>query len=130
MLQTVLPRTSGLREHVERHLAAAGLADIFPNDRIVCAADLPPGSHGKPYPDIFIRAAALAGADPRRCVAYEDAEAGLEAAFRAGCEVVDVRDLEGYPLSDGLKAAIKIHRLNRTFDKKQSTAEQQQQSEE
>ena len=96
--------TSGLREHVEAHLAAAGLGELFPSDRIICAADLPKGC-GKPKPDIFLRAAALVGADPARCVAYEDAEAGLEAAWRAGCHVVDVTDYPGYPLPDGLAKA-------------------------
>ena len=96
--------TSGLREHVEAHLAAAGLGDLFPSARIICAADLPKG-RGKPKPDIFLRAAALVGADPARCVAYEDAEAGLEAAWRAGCHVVDVTDYPGYPLPDGLAKA-------------------------
>ena len=45
-------------------LAAAGLGDLFPSARIICAADLPKG-RGKPKPDIFLRAAALVGADPR-----------------------------------------------------------------
>ena len=47
----------------------------------------------------------MVGADPARCVAYEDAEAGLEAAWRAGCHVVDVTDYPGYPLPDGLAKA-------------------------
>mmetsp|Transcript_5877 Transcript_5877/g.17359 ORF Transcript_5877/g.17359 Transcript_5877/m.17359 type:complete len:250 (+) Transcript_5877:147-896(+) len=110
----VVAATSGLRDHVEAHLAAAGLADLFPSDRIVCAADLPPG-RGKPRPDIFLRAAQLVEADPRRCVAYEDAEAGLEAAWRAGCEVVDVTDLPGYPLPEGLARAKEAQRAERVF---------------
>ena len=143
----VVAATSGLRSHVEKHLRAAGLDDIFPSDRIICAADLPPG-RGKPMPDIFLSAARLAGADAAKCVAYEDAEAGnserrppclsdarrragwkeraraaspsratrpdarntntgFESAWRAGCHVIDVRNLEGYPLPAGLKAIMK-----------------------
>jgi beta-phosphoglucomutase-like phosphatase (HAD superfamily) len=110
----VVAATSGHRSHVEKHLAAAGLSDLFPSDRIITAADLPKG-RGKPEPDIFIRAAALAGADPADCVAYEDAEAGLRSAFAAGCEVIDVRDMPGYPLPDALATAMKAQRAARTW---------------
>lgn len=110
----VVAATSGLREHVEAHLKANGLDDIFPPERIVCAADLPPG-RGKPQPDIFVKAASLAGADPKQCIAYEDAEAGFEAAYRAGCQVVDVRHLDGYPATDALKRAMQRQVASRTF---------------
>ena len=100
----VVCATSGLRDHVEPHLAAAGLSDLFPSDKIVCAADLPKG-RGKPLPDIFLRAAAVAGVDASHCVAYADAEAGLKSAWAAGCAVVDVTGLPDYPLPEGLRAA-------------------------
>lgn len=100
----VVCATSGLRDHVEPHLAAAGLGDLFPPEKIVCAADLPRG-RGKPLPDIFLKAAEVAGADASQCVAYEDAEAGLRSAWRAGCAVVDVTGLPGYPLPEGLRKA-------------------------
>lgn len=108
----VVAATSGLRDHVEAHIKANGLDDLFPSHRIICAADVP---RGKPHPDIFQRAAALVHADPSNCIAYEDAEAGFEAAYRAGCQVCDVRDLDGYPASPALKRAIAHHRANRTF---------------
>mmetsp|Transcript_125220 Transcript_125220/g.401146 ORF Transcript_125220/g.401146 Transcript_125220/m.401146 type:complete len:249 (-) Transcript_125220:149-895(-) len=110
----VVAATSGLRETVEAHLKEAGLLDIFPPDRIVTAADLPP-SRGKPKPDIFLRAAELIGADPRRCVAYEDAEAGLQAAWRAGCQAVDVRDFESYPCPPALRRAMEKERGRRAW---------------
>jgi beta-phosphoglucomutase len=40
--------------------------------------------HGKPDPEVFLLAAARAGAPPARCVVIEDAVPGLEAARRAG----------------------------------------------
>mmetsp|Transcript_11712 Transcript_11712/g.14606 ORF Transcript_11712/g.14606 Transcript_11712/m.14606 type:complete len:255 (-) Transcript_11712:1148-1912(-) len=101
----VIAATSGLREHVEAHLQFNGLMDIFPSNMIICAADLEPGC-GKPKPDIFLAAAKRIGADPTKCVAYEDAEAGLQAAYTAGCEVVDVRHLDGYPAPPALKEII------------------------
>ena len=106
--------TSGDRHHVEEHLNAAGLGDIFPSDKIVCAADLPKG-RGKPQPDIWVAAAKVIGVDVKQCVAYEDSENGFCSAWRAGCEVVDVRDTEGYPLPDGLKAVMPGQRANRPW---------------
>merc|ERR1711957_178074 len=61
------------------------------------------------------KAAELAGADPRRCIAYEDAEAGLEAAWKAGCQVVDVRHFEGYPLPPALRRAMEKSALARPW---------------
>ena len=57
---------------------------------------------GKPAPDLYLLAAKKLGVDPTRCVAYEDAELGMESARRAGMVVVDVRKLAGYPCDDYL----------------------------
>ncbi|WP_308915457.1 HAD family phosphatase [Jannaschia sp. LMIT008] len=48
---------------------------------------------GKPAPDIYLRAAALLGADPAACAAFEDSEVGTRAALAAGCRVVQVPDV-------------------------------------
>ena len=96
--------TSGLRDHVEAHLAHAGLADLF-NDakgNLVCAAEVP---NGKPAPDLFLEAAKRIGVDPARCRAYEDGESGLISAYRAGCHVIDVTQMDAYPMCDGLRRA-------------------------
>lgn len=116
--------TSGLRETVEEQLRGAGLEFLFPSELIICAADLPEG-RGKPHPDIFLRAAELIGADPRKCIAYEDAEAGLEAAWKAGCQIVDVRDFKDYPFCDALKQSQIRERAARTWlDEKSCTPDQ------
>lgn len=44
----------------------------------------------KPAPDTFLRCAKLMGVAPNRCVVFEDAALGLEAADRAGMDKVDV----------------------------------------
>jgi beta-phosphoglucomutase family hydrolase len=49
----------------------------------------------KPAPDVYLRAAELIGVDPRRCHAFEDTKLGMEAARRAGMEVVDINTLLG-----------------------------------
>lgn len=42
----------------------------------------------KPDPEIYLTAAAKLGLNPSECVVFEDAEAGIEAAKRAGIKVV------------------------------------------
>jgi len=45
----------------------------------------------KPAPDLFLRAAALVGVEPARCLVLEDTPPGLEAARAAGMLAVQVR---------------------------------------
>jgi len=46
--------------------------------------------HSKPDPEIFLLAAKRLGVDPKDCVVFEDAEAGVEAALAAGMKCVGV----------------------------------------
>jgi beta-phosphoglucomutase family hydrolase len=64
---------------------ATGLGEFF--GAVVCADDV---VHGKPAPEVFLKAASLLGAPPARCVVFEDALFGIEAARRAGMKVVAV----------------------------------------
>jgi beta-phosphoglucomutase len=48
-------------------------------------------SRPKPDPEIYLRTAALLGADPRNCVIFEDSHSGIEAARAAGARVVGIR---------------------------------------
>jgi HAD superfamily hydrolase (TIGR01509 family) len=47
----------------------------------------------KPAPDVYLEAASRLAVDPARCVAFDDADGGLESARRAGMTVVDVRTI-------------------------------------
>ena len=47
-------------------------------------------SHGKPQPDIFLRAAELLEVPPSACIVFEDALPGVEAAQKAGMYCVAV----------------------------------------
>ena len=73
---------------VEPTLKAIGLYSLF--DSIVTVNDV---ERGKPAPDIFLLAADRMGVTPTDCIVYEDSEAGLEAAQRAGMRAIDVREL-------------------------------------
>jgi beta-phosphoglucomutase-like phosphatase (HAD superfamily) len=71
---------------VMQTLRAAGIDSLF---SVVVGADQV--AHGKPAPDVFLRAASLLSMPPSRCIVYEDGDPGIEAARAAGMAVVDVR---------------------------------------
>ena len=48
---------------------------------------------------------ALLGAARSIPLAYEDGESGLISAYRAGCHVIDVTQMDAYPMCDGLRRA-------------------------
>ena len=50
------------------------------------------GLNKKPSPDIFLKAAACIGVEPKKCLVLEDAWKGVEAASKAGMPVVLVRN--------------------------------------
>lgn len=77
--------TGGSRHVIEKTLKAVGISDWF--DEVVTAEDV---AEGKPSPDVFLRAAKLMGVAPHRCLALEDAPAGILAAQRAGMQVIAI----------------------------------------
>ena len=56
-----------------------GITDCF--DYLVSGVDC---AHGKPAPDIYLKAAALLGKDPAECIVFEDSANGVAAAKAAG----------------------------------------------
>ena len=77
--------TGGMRSVVERSLASAGMAGLFPV--IVTFEDVP---NGKPAPDMFLLAAEKLGVPPERCLVFEDGQLGIDGAIAAGMGVVRV----------------------------------------
>lgn len=73
--------TSATRRLAEARL---GHAAIRPKN-VIAADDI---SRGKPDPEPFLLAARRLGADPARCVVFEDAPVGLEAGRAAGMVTV------------------------------------------
>ena len=70
---------------------------------------------GKPAPDIYLEAASRIGVDPARCRAFEDGESGLQSAHAAGCHVIDVTMMDGYPTCAGLLKAKAVSAAARTW---------------
>jgi len=70
--------TGSQRPEVERVLAATGIADFF--DVTVSRTE---AAHGKPAPDIFLKAVELLGVDKEDCLVIENAEIGLNSAIAA-----------------------------------------------
>lgn len=75
--------SSGSHARMALTLGATGLLDRF-TGRIHSAEDV---DRGKPWPDVFLRAAACHGTAPRRCVVVEDRVNGVLAARAAGMAV-------------------------------------------
>jgi sugar-phosphatase len=86
----VLPRrswaiaTSAPRVMVERWLRAA---DLPVPEALVTADDI---VNGKPAPEPYLRAAAILGQPADRCLAVEDAPAGIASARAAGAAVLGI----------------------------------------
>ncbi len=69
-------------------LARFGLREFF--DVVVSAEHL--DGRGKPFPDIYQKAAKLLGIPPQQCLAIEDTEKGVSAAKRAGIKCIGLRN--------------------------------------
>jgi beta-phosphoglucomutase family hydrolase len=78
--------TGGIPLVINSALEHNGLTGFF--DAVVTSVDV---EHGKPAPDTFLEAARRIGVEPECCLVFEDADAGLEGARRAGMVTVDVR---------------------------------------
>lgn len=78
--------SGGWQKLVRQSLKLAGIEELF--DAVVGADDI---VHGKPAPDVFLKAAQLIGVSPEKCIVYEDGEPGFVAARAAGMRLVDVR---------------------------------------
>ncbi|CAG0980263.1 Validoxylamine A 7'-phosphate phosphatase [Burkholderiales bacterium] len=77
--------TAGDANNIAFALAGLGMEGEF--DALCGAHDV---ARGKPEPDLFLLAAARMGADPARCVVFEDAPLGIEGARRAGMHAVGI----------------------------------------
>ena len=77
--------TSASRRDLERVLDALGLRERI--DVSVTADDV---RHGKPHPEVYLKAADALGVEAAACVVFEDAIVGVQAARAAGMRVIGV----------------------------------------
>ena len=73
--------TSAQPGNVDYYFSAFGLDRWFDREKVSC---LLPGIPGKPAPDLYLRAAAAMGVDPKDCWVLEDAASGIQSAKNAG----------------------------------------------
>jgi HAD superfamily hydrolase (TIGR01509 family) len=76
-------------------LEVLDLTEFF-GDCVYSASEV---ARGKPYPDIFLHAAAQMRAEPRSCIVIEDSVSGVQAGVAAGMTVIGL--LAGSHIADG-----------------------------
>ena len=80
--------TSTIYEKTMACLKNAGIADYFD---YVIAGDMV--EHGKPEPDIFLKAIEHFGVEVKDALVFEDGHNGAQAAIKGGCPLIIVQDL-------------------------------------
>lgn len=103
-----IPCVIGSSTHRENITTTLGVLGFEPYFRAIVAAE--DVHHGKPDPEVFLLAAGQAQTPPARCVVFEDAHVGLEAARRAGMKVVGVATT--HPAAALTGADRIVHRLD------------------
>lgn len=79
--------TSNSPELVDAVLTALDMKNYI--DVIVTACSV---EHGKPWPDVYLKAAELLEVAPDKCLVFEDISAGIMAGKKAGMEVCAIWD--------------------------------------
>ena len=77
--------SGGPKPIVKKTLHLMGIDGLFPV--VVTPEDV---THGKPSPEMFLLAAKLMGVPPEKCLVFEDAEPGFQAAEAAQMQCVKV----------------------------------------
>ena len=93
--------SSGYRVNVDFVLEKCRIGSYF--EAIVAGDEV---TRCKPDPEIYLTAAAKLGLKPAECVVFEDAEAGIEAAKRAGIKVVALATTFSREFLEGTEADV------------------------
>lgn len=91
--------SNSARDFVELALDTAGVGPRF--DAVLTRDDV---EHGKPAPDLYLKACAALGAEPARSVGLEDTMTGIAAVRAAGMFSVGVPSFPGVELEADLVA--------------------------
>lgn len=96
--------TSSNRDRVDEILTQAHLTEYF--DDSICGDEV---THGKPDPEIFIKACEKLHILPSEAVVLEDSEAGIQSSYNAHIPVICVPDMK-YPQDTYVTMTYKICR--------------------
>lgn len=88
--------SSNIAAAVENSLRAVDLTEAF--DHVIHAGHV---QRVKPFPDLFLKAAADMGLKPEECLVLEDSEPGILAAAAAGIPAILIPDI--YPVSQQMR---------------------------
>lgn len=103
-----IPRVIGSSSHKQNILLSLEILGLSSSFRdLVTSEDV---SHGKPDPEVFLKAAAKACVQPEMCVVFEDAHVGIAAAKAAGMRVIGVATT--HPLQELNAADLAVERLD------------------
>lgn len=80
--------SGGQREVVKQILRTLSIESLFE-----CVVGSEDTQLHKPEPDVFLEVASRLNIEPSKCLVYEDADLGVEAARRAGMKCFDVRNI-------------------------------------
>lgn len=94
--------SSSARERSIRLLEQHDLVKYF--DDFVFGPEV---ERGKPNPDIFLKAAEKLGIEPESCLVLEDSQAGIQAAYSAGMQVICIPNLK-YPTEEYVEKATAV----------------------
>lgn len=94
--------SSSARERSIRLLEQHNLVKYF--DDFVFGPEV---ERGKPNPDIFLKAAEKLGIEPESCLVLEDSQAGIQAAYSAGMQVICIPNLK-YPTEEYVEKATAV----------------------
>ncbi|MDK2800184.1 MAG: hypothetical protein PWP27_2254 [Clostridiales bacterium] len=87
--------TSNFKELTVEILKKHNILQYF--DAIVTSCEV---KKGKPYPDVFLKAAEMLEVKPEECLVFEDTYAGVLAAKRAGMRVFAIADESSFPYKE------------------------------
>lgn len=85
--------TSSIRSNVEFYFSHYGLQRWFDINHVAYDDGV---TLAKPYPDMYLKAAAAIHVAPEHCLVFEDSDTGIEAAIRAGVRhIIAIRKAGG-----------------------------------
>lgn len=81
--------TSSDRDRVDRILTSANIEGYFTD--VICGNEV---EKGKPHPDIFLKSCEKLKIQPEEAIVIEDSEQGVQAADKAGIDVICIPDMK------------------------------------